>query len=189
MDHAERTHHGATRSVPGGSSSAITASVLSLAPRLASTSARAAAPRRARRTGSPIRLTTASSSSRSVRHLHGRAVGEKRVGDLREVLHVRAEDDRLAVDRRLEDVVPAGRHEAAADEHRRGDLIELRELADRVEDHRVDARLGVDRQLAAPHRRQPLLPAQALDLGEPLRMPRGENQQRVAARLRRRARD
>ena len=76
----------------------------------------------------------------------------------------------------------AGRHEAAADEHRRGDLIELRQLADRVEDHRVGARLGVDRQLAAAHRGQPFALAQPLDFGEPLRMPRGEDQQRVAAR-------
>ena len=59
--------------------------------------------------------------------------------------------------------------EAAADEHRRGDLIELRQLADRVEHDDVGARLGVDRQLGAardvpkpPRARQPL------DLVEPL---------------------
>ena len=86
----------------------MTASVLSLAPRLASTSARAAAPSRARRTGSPIRPTTASSSSRSDAHLHRGVVGEKRLRDLGEVLHVRTEHDRLAEDRRLEDVVAAG---------------------------------------------------------------------------------
>ena len=51
----------------GGSTPAITASVLSLAPRLASTSARAAAPRRARRTGSPIRLRIVVVSSRAER--------------------------------------------------------------------------------------------------------------------------
>ena len=119
----------------------------------------------------------------------GRAVGEERVGDLREVLHVRTEHDRLAVHRRLEDVVAAGRHEAAADEHRRRDLIELRELADRVEDHGVGARLGVDRQLAAADRRQPFALTEALDFGEPLRMPRREDQQRVAARLLSFARD
>ena len=37
--------------------------------------------------------------------------------------------------------------EAAADEHRGRDLIELRQLADRVEHDDVGARLGVDRQL------------------------------------------
>ena len=53
MDQAEGTDARRRRLAPaGGSSSAMTASVLSLAPRLASTSARAAAPSRARRTGS-----------------------------------------------------------------------------------------------------------------------------------------
>ena len=82
-------------------------------------------------------------------HLDRRVVGEERVGDLLEVLHVRAEDDRLAEDRRLEDVVAAVIHEAAADEHGRRHLVELRQLADRVEHDDVGARLGVDRQLAS----------------------------------------
>src|SRR5688572_1027947 len=46
-----------------GTRPAITASVLSFAPRFASTRARAAAPRRARRTGSPMRPRIADSSS------------------------------------------------------------------------------------------------------------------------------
>src|ERR1051325_2606867 len=62
-------------------------------------------------------------------HLDGRAVVEKRLGDLAEVLHVRPEDDRFAVERRLEDVVSASGNEAAADEHDGRNLIELRELA------------------------------------------------------------
>ena len=147
----------------------MTASVRSFAPRLASTSARAAAPSRARRTGSPISPTIAVVELTRVVHLDGGAVGQERLGDLGEVLHVRAEDDRLAVERRLEDVVSAGRHEAAADEDRRRDLIELRQLADRVEDHRVGARLGVDRQLAAANRGQPFRLAEPLDFVEPLR--------------------
>ena len=61
-------------------------------------------------------------------------------------------DDRLAEDRRLEDVVAAVIDEAAADEHGRRELIELRQLADRVEHDDVGARLGVDRQLRSPRR-------------------------------------
>ena len=48
---------------PGGSSSPMTSSVLVFAPRFASTRARAAAPRRARRTGSVTRVSSTSSSS------------------------------------------------------------------------------------------------------------------------------
>ena len=81
--------------------------------------------------------------------------------------------------------MPASRHQAAADEYGRRDLIELRQLADGVEDHRVDARLGVDRQIAAPFRGQALALAQPLDVAESLRMPRGKNQQRVGPGLRR----
>ena len=55
-----------------------------------------------------------------VAHLDRGAPAEERRGNLPEVLHVRAEHDRLAEHRRLEDVVPARRHEAAADEHDRG---------------------------------------------------------------------
>src|SRR5687768_12614511 len=38
-------------------------------------------------------------------HLYGSAVAEERLGNLLEVLHVRAEDDRFAVERWFEDVV------------------------------------------------------------------------------------
>ena len=86
-----------------------TASDLSFAPRLASTSARAAAPRRARRIGSVISATSTSPSSRSLLTCDAGDVGHEGVGDLGEVLHVRAEHDRFAKHRRLEDVVPAGR--------------------------------------------------------------------------------
>ena len=82
------------------------------------------------------------------RSRHGRAVGDEGVGDLAEVLHVRAEHDRLAEHRRLEHVVAAGGHEAAADEHDRADLVDRGQLADRVEHDDVGARLGVDGELA-----------------------------------------
>ena len=68
-----------TPRVPGGGrSSAMASSVRGFAPRLASTSARAAAPRRARSTGSPISRTTAAGERRGVRHLHGRLVLQER---------------------------------------------------------------------------------------------------------------
>ena len=72
---------------------------MSLAPRLASTSARAAAPRRARRTGSPSSSTKVGSSCGLVVEPHRGAGGDARVGNLAEVVHVRPEDDGLAVDR------------------------------------------------------------------------------------------
>ena len=62
----------------GGSSSAITASVLSLAPRLASTSARAAAPSRARRTGSVTQREQRVVELALRLHLDRRVVGEER---------------------------------------------------------------------------------------------------------------
>ena len=80
-------------------------------------------------------------------HLDGGAVGEKGLRNLAEVLHVRTEDDRLAVKRRLEDVVAARGHEAAADEDHGGDLKELGELADRIEHDDLLARLGIDAQV------------------------------------------
>ena len=88
------------------------------------------------------------------------------------------------MDRRLENVVASGWHQAAADEHDGGNLIELRELADRVENHRIRIRFGVDRQLGSPNRRQPFLTAQPLGVGEALRMPRRQHQQRAGRTLR-----
>ena len=99
--------------------------LFSLAPRLASTSARAAAPRRARRTGSLISDRKASSSSRSPATCTPAPLATKACGDLGEVLHVRPEHDRLAEHRRLEDVVAARGDEAAADEHDGGHLVEV----------------------------------------------------------------
>ena len=77
-------------------------------------------------------------------------LSEERPRDLGEVVHVRTKDDWLPEHRRLQDIVASGVDEAAADEHHGRDLEELRELADRVEDDDVGARLGVDAQLGAP---------------------------------------
>ena len=48
-------------------------------------------------------------------HLNRRAVGQERLRDLGEVLHVRPKHDRFAVERGFKDVVSACRHEASAD--------------------------------------------------------------------------
>ena len=75
--------------------------------------------------------------------------------------------------------MPALVDQAAADEHRGRDLVQLRQLADGVEHDDVLARLGVDRQLA-PARDLPSAAArQLLDLVEPLGLARRDDQQHV----------
>src|SRR5690606_6854920 len=86
----------------------------------------------------------------TILHLNGRVLAEELGGNLREVVHVRAEDDRLAVDGRLQDVVPALRDQAAADEDDRRNLQQVGQLADRVEHDDVSARLAVDEQVGPP---------------------------------------
>ena len=76
----------------------------------------------------------------------------------------------------------SGVDEAAADEHRGGDLVELRELADGVENDDVVARLGVHAQLAAAGD-VPAGPArEPLDLVEPLGLARRDDEQRLRHR-------
>ena len=108
------------------------------------------------------------------------AVVDERPGDVREVVHVRPEHDRLAEHRGLEDVVPSRIDQAAADEDHGGHLIHLRQLADRVEHHDVDAGLGVDRQLGPPRDPPAAAPREPLDLVESFGLPRRDDQQRVA---------
>ena len=163
----------------GGSTRAMAVIVLPRAPRLASTSARAAAPSRARRTGSVSSPIKACSSSRAGPDLDRRVVLDERPRDLREVLHVGPEHDRLAEHGRLEDVVSALVDQAAADEDRGRDLVELRELADGVEHDDVLARLGVDRQIAAARGLPSGAPRELLHLGEALGLARRDDQQRV----------
>ena len=74
----------------------------------------------------------------------------------------------------------AGIDEAAADEHHGRHLVELRELADGVEDHDVDARLGVDGELGAAGDAPARLLRQPLDLVEAFGLARRDDQQRVA---------
>ena len=166
----------------GGSSSASAARLLPRAPRLASTSARAAAPRLARRTGSPSSSSSVALELATGAHLDGGAVVEERPRDLGEVLHVRTKHDWLPEHRRFQDIVASGVDEAAADEHHGRDLEQLRELADRVEDDDVVARLGIDAQLAAARDVPAGAAGQPLDVVEPLGLARRDDEQRVGHR-------
>ena len=102
-----------------GSSCAIAAIVRSRAPWLASRIACAARPSACLLAASASRSRNAASSSHSSRTCTRGARIEERRGNLLEVLHVRPEQDRPAVHGRLQDVVAAGRNQAAADEHDR----------------------------------------------------------------------
>ena len=72
---------------------------------------------------------------------NGTAVAEECV-DILEIEHLVADDDRLAVCRRFEDVVPAVRNQAAADVDHITKSVDAPELADRVENDDVLAALG-----------------------------------------------
>ena len=103
--------------------------------------------------------------------------GQERVGDLPEILHVRADDRRHAVPRRLEDVVPPLRNEAASDEREVGRGVRARKLAHRVEQQdrfREMLRPLGDRRAA--HHGNALAADQGLDRVEPLRVARREEE-------------
>src|SRR5215510_6796712 len=63
---------------------------------------------------------------------------------------VRSEENRLAPLRRLQHVVTAGRHQAAADEDDVGDAVELGQLADGIEED-DGAGLALTGKLASTH--------------------------------------
>ena len=147
------------RTVPepaGGRSWAIAASVRGLAPRLASTSARAAAPRRARSTGSREQATSTVASSAADVHLDGAAVARGTCAAISAKFCMCGPNTiGLPCTAGSRMLCPPCVDQAAADEHDRRDLKQLRQLADRVEDHDVGPRLGVDRQLGAADDAQP----------------------------------
>ena len=84
--------------------------------------------------------------------------------DVLEVEHLIADDDRLAVRRRLEDVVPAVRNEAATDVDDIAQPIDAPELADRIEDHNVLAALCALLQTLARRDGKARLAAEMLNL-------------------------
>ena len=103
--------------------------------------------------------------------------------DLLEVLHVRTEDHGLAEHGGLEDVVAAVVGQAPADKHHGRHLIELRQLAERIEHDDVGARLGVDRELGSSRRDVPGLARDPLHLGEPFRLTRRQDHEHVRLRV------
>src|SRR5262245_19567089 len=58
-------------------------------------------------------------------------------GDLAKIFHVRPDDDRLRVERRLQNVVSPLRDQASADEDDRSEPVEGGQLPDRVEEDHV----------------------------------------------------
>src|SRR5262249_27149322 len=78
---------------------------------------------------------------------------------------------------RLQDVVTAVVHETSADEDDGGDLVDLRQLADRVEHDDVGARFRVDWKLGSPRGHEPGVASQMLDLAEAFRLPRRKDRQ------------
>ena len=112
------------------------------------------------------------------RDLERASPAQEHVGDLPEVLHVRTDDRRNAVPRRLQDIVPALRDEAAADEGEIGRGVRARELSDRVEQQdRLRRSAPSPRESTSAARAEmPSWRSEGLDGAEPLRVPRGEEE-------------
>ncbi len=103
-------------------------------------------------------------------HEHGALRLEKELGAFAEIAGVRAEEDGLSQEGRLQHVVPARGHEAAPDEDHGGYAIDLGELAHRVEDdHGVP--LAVAGQPAPPDRAEARVGGEALHLCRAVGMP------------------
>ena len=101
---------------------------------------------------------------RSIRDRHdGAAMPEKRV-DVLEVEHLIPDDDRLAVRRRLKDIVSAVRNEAAADIDDIAEPVDAAKLTDRIEDHNVLAARRPLLQVLARINRKPRLAAEMFHL-------------------------
>ena len=104
------------------------------------------------------------SQLRAVRDRHdGTAIAEKRM-DVLEIEHLISDNDRLAVRRRLKDIVPAVRDKTAADVDHVTEPIDAAELTDRIEDHNVLAALRSFLEILARIDRKPGLAAEMLHL-------------------------
>ena len=81
--------------------------------------------------------------------LKERVPPEKIPANLAKILHVRSDDDRLRVKRRLQNIVSAFRNEASADEDDRSEPVERRKLSDRIEqDHVSGVAIPIGRRTA-----------------------------------------
>ena len=93
----------------------------------------------------------------------GTAIAEKRM-DVLEIEHLISDNDRLAVRRRLKDIVPAVRDKTAADVDHITEPIDAAKLTDRIEDHNVLAALRPFLEVLARIDRKPGLSAEMLHL-------------------------
>ena len=84
--------------------------------------------------------------------------------DVLEIEHLISDNDRLAVRRRLKDIVPAVRDKTAADVDHVAEPIDAAELTDRIEDHNVLAALRPFLEVLARIDRKPGLSAEMLHL-------------------------
>ena len=114
--------------------------------------------------------------------LNRRPVREQVGGERREVFHMRAEQDRLAEDRRLRGILPPAGRKAFADEDERREVIPIAEFAGRIDQEHV-ARLGRgDRQRRAADDAQIEGRKLAEDFGNALDMPRRYDEDQLRMR-------
>ena len=77
--------------------------------------------------------TRSVAAENSDRDLDSRLVRDQRVGERREIFHVRSEKNRFARENRLDRILPAARREAFADKNNRGDGVPMLKLASGIE--------------------------------------------------------
>ena len=65
--------------------------------------------------------------------LNERVSPEKRPGAFAKILHVRSDDDRLRMERRLQNIVSAFRNETSTDKDDRSEPVERRKLSNRIQ--------------------------------------------------------
>ena len=138
-----------------------------LAPRMEPTELRASAPSSSSWSGRESSSSATLRSCSGVRHLEPAAPLEH-LDRVLEVLHVRPEQHRLPLRRRLEHVLPAAGHEAAAHEDERREPVRDGELADGVEHGDLGVARGRRRRCAAAPAR-PALGRERQRSGRPAR--------------------
>ena len=160
------------------------ATVRTHAPWCARTAVQAARPRACRAGASPRSRPSAAASSVPSPTWIAASARSSRAAASRKFVMCGPKTTALRVKRRLHDVVPADRDEAAADEDDVGDGIERRQLAHRVEKDHGGA---VPRAHAAPpDDGEPPRPDQAFDLVQPLGVARRQHEPEPVGRRPRR---
>ena len=120
---------------------------------------------------------------RQLRQTHDphRVAALKQGHNVAEIFRVVSGHDGHAVLRRLDNVVPAARHQASADESHIGQSIERGQFSDGI-DQQHSARQRFSLPLRAPERRNAQLPQQDRNVVEALGMPRRQNHHRARMR-------